>query len=70
MAIRIFSKSFSQLFENETFTDDEKAEQEELRLYYAELFEEKSFAKTEIINTKTVEALDGKYTVALDNETL
>lgn len=70
MAIRIFSKSFSQLFENETVSADEKAEQEELKLYYADLFAEKSFARTEIIDTKTMEALDEKYTVSLMMEIL
>jgi len=63
MTTKIISKSFTQLFENGLFSTEEDFNIEEMRECYAEFFQDEYFARTQITGTKTVEALDEKYTV-------
>lgn len=67
MATKIISKSFTQLFENGLFAAEEDFNLEEMRECYAEFFQDEYFARTQIIGTKTVEALDEKYTVTISH---
>jgi len=63
MATKIISKSFSQLFETGLFSNEDEFHIEEVRECYSELFQDRYLATTTITNTKTIEALDEKYTV-------
>jgi len=63
MATKIISKSFSHLFENSLFSTDDDFHVDEMREYYSDFFLDQHFAHTQITSSKTVEALDEKYTV-------
>jgi len=63
MATKIISKSFSHLFENSLFSTDDDFHVDEMREYYSDFFQDQHFAHTQITSSKTVEALDEKYTV-------
>lgn len=63
MASRIISKSFSHLFENGLFSNDDDIDLEELKEYYEDFFQDNYFVKTKITSTKTIESIDEKYTV-------
>lgn len=63
MASRILSKSFPGFFDNSGISTEEDIDIPELRCFYSEFFQQDNHVYTNIIDTRTVESYDEKYTV-------
>jgi len=63
MASRIISKSFPSFFENSGISADEEIDIPELRCFYSDFFHPDNNVNTNIVDTKTIESFDEKYTV-------